>query len=82
MRKIRLFTTLSSLGDVPDLIREIMAFCLKVTMDMTMVIVSEQAAWRIDMQTIKASEFKAKCLHLMDQVNHTGKEITITSAHP
>ena len=30
------------------------------------------------MQTIKASEFKAKCLHLMDEVNHTGKEILIT----
>lgn len=30
------------------------------------------------MHTIKASEFKAKCLHLMDQVNLTGKAITIT----
>ena len=30
------------------------------------------------MQTIKASEFKAKCLHLMDEVNQTGKEIVIT----
>ena len=30
------------------------------------------------MQTIKASEFKAKCLHLMDEVNQTGKEILIT----
>jgi prevent-host-death family protein len=30
------------------------------------------------MQIIKASEFKAKCLHLMDEVNHTGKEILIT----
>ena len=30
------------------------------------------------MQTIKASEFKAKCLHLMDEVNRTGKEIVIT----
>lgn len=34
--------------------------------------------WRRIMQTIKASEFKAKCLHLMDEVNHTGKEILIT----
>ena len=30
------------------------------------------------MQTIKASEFKAKCLHLMDQVGETGEEIVIT----
>ena len=30
------------------------------------------------MQTIKASEFKAKCLHLMDEVNKTGQEIIIT----
>lgn len=30
------------------------------------------------MQTIKASEFKAKCLHLMDEVNRTGEEILIT----
>ncbi len=30
------------------------------------------------MQTIKASVFKAKCLHLMDQVNQSGEEIIIT----
>ena len=30
------------------------------------------------MHTIKASEFKAKCLHLMDEVNQTGQEIVIT----
>jgi prevent-host-death family protein len=30
------------------------------------------------MQTIKASEFKAKCLSLMDEVKNTGKEIIIT----
>ncbi len=30
------------------------------------------------MQTIKASEFKAKCLHLMDVVNETSEEIIIT----
>ena len=30
------------------------------------------------MQTVKASEFKAKCLHLMDQVGETGEEIIIT----
>jgi len=30
------------------------------------------------MQTIKASEFKAKCLALMDHVNETGDEILIT----
>ena len=31
-----------------------------------------------NMQIMKASEFKAKCLHLMDEVNRTGEEITIT----
>lgn len=30
------------------------------------------------MQTFKASEFKAKCLHLMDEINRTGEEIVIT----
>jgi len=30
------------------------------------------------MQTIKASEFKAKCLSIMDKVNQTGEEIVIT----
>jgi prevent-host-death family protein len=30
------------------------------------------------MQTIKASEFKAKCLSLMNHVNETGDEIIIT----
>jgi prevent-host-death family protein len=30
------------------------------------------------MQTIKASEFKAKCLHLMDEVAKSGEEIVIT----
>jgi len=30
------------------------------------------------MQTIKASEFKAKCLHLMDWVQQSGEEIIIT----
>ena len=30
------------------------------------------------MQTMKASEFKAKCLALMDQVKETGDEIVIT----
>ncbi len=30
------------------------------------------------MQTIKASEFKAKCLHLMDLVNESNEEIIIT----
>ena len=30
------------------------------------------------MQTMKASEFKAKCLRLMDEINQTGDEITIT----
>jgi prevent-host-death family protein len=31
-----------------------------------------------NMKIMKASEFKAKCLHLMDEVNRTGEEITIT----
>jgi len=30
------------------------------------------------MQTMKASEFKAKCLHLMDEVNASGEEVVIT----
>lgn len=30
------------------------------------------------MQTVKASEFKAKCLHFMDEVNETGEGIVIT----
>ena len=30
------------------------------------------------MSTIQASEFKAKCLALMDQVAHTGQTIVIT----
>jgi len=30
------------------------------------------------MQNIKASEFKAKCLHLMDWVNETQEELIIT----
>ncbi len=40
---------------------------------MTMVMIEG-----VIMQTIKASEFKAKCLALMDQVNETGDEIIIT----
>ncbi|MEA2107910.1 MAG: type II toxin-antitoxin system Phd/YefM family antitoxin [Pseudomonadota bacterium] len=30
------------------------------------------------MQMMKASEFKAKCLHVMDEINQTGETITIT----
>lgn len=30
------------------------------------------------MHTLKASEFKAKCLKLMDEVQQTGEEIVIT----
>ena len=30
------------------------------------------------MQTLKASEFKARCLKLMDDVQQTGEEIIIT----
>ena len=30
------------------------------------------------MHTLKASEFKAKCLKLMDQVQSSGEEIVIT----
>jgi prevent-host-death family protein len=33
---------------------------------------------KINMQTIKASVLKAKCLHLMDLVNQSGEEIIIT----
>lgn len=30
------------------------------------------------MQTMKASEFKAKCLRVMDEVNASGEEVVIT----
>lgn len=30
------------------------------------------------MRTIKASEFKAKCLQLMDEVDRTGEEVLVT----
>ncbi len=30
------------------------------------------------MQTIRASEFKAKCLHLMDELAESGDELVIT----
>ncbi len=30
------------------------------------------------MKTIKASEFKARCLHLMDEVTETGEPIVVT----
>ncbi len=30
------------------------------------------------MHTVKASEFKAKCLKLMDEVNRTGEPIVVT----
>ena len=34
-------------------------------------------------QTIKASEFKAKCLALMDEVARTGKSVVVTkNGHP
>jgi prevent-host-death family protein len=32
----------------------------------------------VHQETIKASEFKAKCLQLMDEVKVTGKEVIIT----
>ncbi|MDE2740840.1 MAG: hypothetical protein OXI58_04585 [Gemmatimonadota bacterium] len=34
-----------------------------------------------DVRTIKASEFKAKCLKLMDEVADSGIEIVITNIH-
>jgi len=46
-----------------------------MTMDMTMVIIARR---RIVMQTVKASEFKAKCLALMDEVARTGEPLLIT----
>jgi prevent-host-death family protein len=33
---------------------------------------------RFEMKTVKASEFKAKCLKLMDEVAETGEPIIIT----
>ena len=43
------------------------------TMVMTMVINEDE-----DMRTIKASEFKAKCLKIMDEVAATGEPVVIT----
>jgi prevent-host-death family protein len=43
--------------------------------NLTMVMTMERA---VTNRTIKASEFKAKCLQLMDEVNETGEIITIT----
>lgn len=45
-----------------------------MTMVMTLMINSKE----FGMQTVKASEFKAKCLHYMDEVNQTGEAIVIT----
>ena len=44
-----------------------------MTIDMIMVILMEST-----MKTMKASEFKAKCLQLMDDVAKTGKVVVIT----
>ena len=44
-------------------------------MVMTMVLEEQRI---VPQETIKASEFKAKCLQLMDEVKATGKEIIIT----
>ena len=46
-----------------------------MTMVMSMVII---AGRKDDMQTVKASEFKAKCLALMDEVARTGEPLLIT----
>ena len=35
-----------------------------------------------NVRTIKASEFKAKCLKLMDEVAESGEEIVITEERP
>lgn len=43
-------------------------------MDMSIVIFREY----MSMRTIKASEFKAKCLQLMDEVAETGEAVVIT----
>ena len=40
----------------------------------TKVVMSEERS----MQTLKAAEFKAKCLALMDQVQRTGEAVLIT----
>ena len=41
-------------------------------------VIKEYPFEEYNMQTITASEFKAKWLHLMDEINRTGEEITIT----
>jgi prevent-host-death family protein len=51
-----------------------------MTMGMTMVLMVPQKTEKrgLNMQTIKASVFKAKCLAIMDQVNQSGEEVIIT----
>ena len=39
---------------------------------------AEKNRERAGRRTIRASEFKAKCLELMDEIAETGKEIVIT----
>jgi prevent-host-death family protein len=49
-----------------------------MTMAMTIVWIKQHQFKGGTMQTVKASEFKAKCLHFMDEVNETGEGIVIT----
>lgn len=49
-----------------------------LTIRVTMVIMVVIPFWAQTMQTIKASEFKAKCLALMDEVARTGETIRVT----
>lgn len=45
---------------------------------MTMVLTMVRISGERFMYTIKASEFKAKCLALMDEVARTGKPVLVT----
>ena len=46
--------------------------------DMTMVMTMVLSIGINNMESIKASEFKAKCLRLMDEVARTGDSLVIT----
>ena len=49
-----------------------------MTMAITIVLINQHHFKGGTMQTVKASEFKAKCLHYMDEVIETGEGIVIT----
>ncbi|WP_341645854.1 type II toxin-antitoxin system Phd/YefM family antitoxin [Thauera sp. SDU_THAU2] len=49
-----------------------------MTINLTMVMVIHFPPGELSMQTIQASEFKARCLAIMDQVAESGEIIVVT----